>query len=47
METPCMAILNKQKYRVFPFTKSENRRTEQVLPGRFDTSGREEEVGKG
>jgi hypothetical protein len=33
-ETPCVAILNKQKYYFFflSFTKSENRRAEQVLP---------------
>jgi hypothetical protein len=31
----------------FSFTKSENRRMEQVLPGGLGTSGRVEEVGKG
>jgi hypothetical protein len=41
---PCIAILNKQKWHFFfSFTKSENRRVEQVLParGRGCTSGRE------
>jgi hypothetical protein len=32
-ETPCVAILNKQKCHLFSSTKSENRRVEQVLPG--------------
>jgi hypothetical protein len=42
-------MLNKQKmsFFFFSFTKSENRREEQVLPGRFDTSRRGEEVRKG
>jgi hypothetical protein len=31
----------------FSFTKSENRRVEQVLPGVVGTIGRGEEVGKG
>jgi hypothetical protein len=31
----------------FPFTKSENRREEQVLPGGIGTSEREKEMGKG
>jgi hypothetical protein len=39
-----VAILNKQKHNFFLFTKSENRRAEQVLPG---TSGRGEKVEKG
>jgi hypothetical protein len=29
------------------FTKSENRRAEQVLPGGVGTNGRREEMGKG
>jgi hypothetical protein len=32
-ETPCVAILNKNVF-FFSFTKLENRRAEQVLPGR-------------
>jgi hypothetical protein len=32
-ETPCVAILNKQKCHFFSFTKSENRRVEEVLAG--------------
>jgi hypothetical protein len=35
-----LAVLNKQKCHFFSFTKSENRRAEQVLPGRVGTSGR-------
>jgi hypothetical protein len=31
----------------FSFTKSENRRSEQIPPGGFGTSGREDEVGTG
>jgi hypothetical protein len=31
---------------IFSYTKSENRRAEQVLPGGIGTSGRGEEVGK-
>jgi hypothetical protein len=31
-ETPCIAILNKQKCHFFSFTKLKNRRAEQVLP---------------
>jgi hypothetical protein len=31
METPCIAILNKQKCHFFSFTKLENRRAERVL----------------
>jgi hypothetical protein len=52
-ETPCVAILNKQKCHFSPFssTKLENRRTEQVLPGAggggVGTSGREEVAEKG
>jgi hypothetical protein len=40
---------NKQKcnFFSFSFTKSENRRAEQVLPGVLSTSGHGEEVGKG
>jgi hypothetical protein len=38
-ETPCVAIL-KQKCHCFSFAKSENRRSEQVLPGEVRTSGR-------
>jgi hypothetical protein len=32
METPCVAILSKNVF-FFSFTKSENRKAEQVLPG--------------
>jgi hypothetical protein len=40
-ETPCIAILNKPKCHFFSsFTKSENRRVEQVLSGGVGTSGR-------
>jgi hypothetical protein len=45
-ETPHVAILDKQKWHYFSFTKSENRRAEQVLPRGADTSERGEEVGK-
>jgi hypothetical protein len=47
-ETPWVAILNKQKCHFFflSFAKSENRRAEQALSGRVDTSGRGEKVGK-
>jgi hypothetical protein len=45
-ETPHVAILNNQKSHFFSYTKLENRRMEQVLPGVFGTSGRGEEVGK-
>jgi hypothetical protein len=44
-ETPCRAILNFKKYHFFSFTKSENRRAEQVLHGEVGTSGRGKEVG--
>jgi hypothetical protein len=40
-ETPCAAILNKQKYLLFfSFTKSDNRRAEQILPGGVGTTRR-------
>jgi hypothetical protein len=39
------SYLKKQHF--FFFTKSENRRAEQVLSGGVGTSGRREEVGKG
>jgi hypothetical protein len=32
-ETPCIAILNKQKYLFFSFTKLGNRMTEHILSG--------------
>jgi hypothetical protein len=32
-ETPCITILNKKKCYFFSFAKSEERRTEQILPG--------------
>jgi hypothetical protein len=32
-ETPCVAILSKQKCHYFSFTKLEHRRAEQVLSG--------------
>jgi hypothetical protein len=32
-ETPRVAILNKEKSHFFSFTKSENRRAKQALPG--------------
>jgi hypothetical protein len=48
-DTPHVAILNKQKCHFFSFTKSENRRAEQVLPGGggVGTRRRCKEVGKG
>jgi hypothetical protein len=47
-EIPCEAILNKQKCHLFflSFEKSENRKAKHSLPGRVDTSGSKEEVGK-
>jgi hypothetical protein len=35
------------KMSFFPFTKSESRWAEQILPGEVDTTGRGEDVGKG
>jgi hypothetical protein len=40
-ETPCVTIINKQKLLFFSFTKSENRRAEQVLSGGVGTSGKQ------
>jgi hypothetical protein len=42
-----IAILNKQKYLFFSLTKSENKRSEQILSGEVGSSGRGEDVGKG
>jgi hypothetical protein len=36
-EAPCIAILNKQNVILFSFTKSENRRAKQILPGGIGT----------
>jgi hypothetical protein len=44
-ETPCIAILNNEKYH-FLKTQLENRRVEQVLPRGVGTSGRGEDVGR-
>jgi hypothetical protein len=41
------SYLKQAKLSFFSFTKSENRRAEQVLPGEVGTSGRGEEAGKG
>jgi hypothetical protein len=38
--------LKQAKMSFFSFTKSENKRVEQVLPGRVSTCGKREEVGK-
>jgi hypothetical protein len=50
METPHVAILNKQKCHFFFFficyTKSENRRVKKVMSGRIGSSGRGEEMGE-
>jgi hypothetical protein len=46
-EAPCVAILNKQKCKLFSFTKSENRRVKQVLPGGVGTMGRGKVGGRG
>jgi hypothetical protein len=50
-ETPCVAVLNKQNVifflLFFSYTKSENRRAEQVLPGEAGTGGSGEEGGNG
>jgi hypothetical protein len=43
-EISCIALLNKQKYRFFSFTKLEEGRTGPEWGG--GTSGREEDVGK-
>jgi hypothetical protein len=45
-ETPCVAILNKQKCHFFSFTKLEKRREGQVLPGEGGTSRRGRMWGK-
>jgi hypothetical protein len=39
-ESPCVAILSKQKCHFVSFTKSENQRAEQVLPEGAGTSDR-------
>jgi hypothetical protein len=45
--TPCVAILNKQKYNFFSFTKSENRRAKHSLSGEgVGTSSRGVDVRK-
>jgi hypothetical protein len=50
---PCAATLNKQKYHLFSFTKSKNKRAGQVYlcveggGGGGGTSEKEESVGKG
>jgi hypothetical protein len=46
-ENSRVATLKKKNVIFFPCAKSENRRTEQVLPGGVCTSGRREEVDKG
>jgi hypothetical protein len=46
-ETPGVAVFHKQKCHFFPFTKLENRKAEQVLPGDVGTSGRGKEEEKG
>jgi hypothetical protein len=38
-ETLCVAVLNKQKYNFFSFTKSESLRVEQVPPGKGEEVG--------
>jgi hypothetical protein len=45
-ETPCVAILNKQKHHFFSFAKLDNKRAEWVLSEGFGISGRGEVVGK-
>jgi hypothetical protein len=47
-ETPCVAVLNKQKchFLFLCFAKSKNRCAEQVLPTRVGASEKEEEVRK-
>jgi hypothetical protein len=45
-ETPCVAMLNKQKYHLFfSYTKVENRRAEQVLSKEDGTRMMGEKVG--
>jgi hypothetical protein len=46
-ETPCVAILNKQKCHLFSFTKLDNRIEEQALPGGDLVPEGEERWGKG
>jgi hypothetical protein len=42
----CVATQNVIFFFSFSYTKSENRKVEQVLPGGIGTGGRGEEVGK-
>jgi hypothetical protein len=48
-KTPCVVILKKPRCHYFSFTKLDNRRVEQILPGDWGvgTSGTGDEEGKG
>jgi hypothetical protein len=43
----CVANLKKQNCHFFSFTKSKNRRVEQFLSGKVDTSGKGRRWGRG
>jgi hypothetical protein len=45
-ENPVSSYLDQTKMLFFSFTKPENKRAEQILPGGVGTSGSGEEVGK-